>query len=143
LTKKITIAAMLFFGLFLATASAHAQAFNVSLDGYCNTFALTISSWEIYGTRSGCGTDIIEGGAVASIGTPSKRYYSTNDSQDLTEVFSWYFTKPTKKGKGTWFLYKSVGTSDGLWNSGTYTSIPAGQEPRNTSDKNATARKTR
>jgi hypothetical protein len=143
LTKKITIAAMLFFGLFLATASAHAQAFNVSLDTYCNTFALTISGFEIYGTRSGCGDNEIEGGASALVGTPAKRYYTTSDSEDLTEVFNWYFTKPTKKGKGTWFLYKSIGTSDGLLNSGTYTVIPAGQEARNTSDKNATRPKTR
>ncbi len=142
MSKKIAIATVLFFG-FLAGTNAHAQAFNVSLDGYCNTFALTINSWEIYGTRGGCNDNEIEGGAVASIGTPAKRYYSTNDSEDLQEVFSWYFTKPTKKGKGSWYLYRTDGTSESLINSGTYTTIPAGQEPRNTSDRNATAPKNR
>jgi hypothetical protein len=141
-SKKINMAIVLFFGL-MAGASAHAQAFNVSLDGYCNTFALTISSWEVYGTRSGCGYTVIDGGAVAFVGVPSKRYYTAFDSEDLNELYSWFFTKPNKKGKGNWFLYKSIGSSDVLLNSGTYTQTPAGQEPTNTSDQDATAFKKR
>ena len=141
MTKKIAIAAMLFFGV-LASASAHAQAFNVSLDGFCNTFALTISSWEIYGTRGGCGYTDIDGGAVAHVGTPAKLYYLTNDSNDLNEQFSWFFTKP-KKSKGFWYLYESTGSAYSLINSGTYTQTPAGDEPKTVSDKDVTASKTR
>jgi hypothetical protein len=139
MTKKIAIAAMLFFGV-LASASAHAQSFNVSLDGFCNTFALTISGFEIYGTRGGCGYTDIDGGAVAHVGTPTKLYYTTSDSNDLNELFNWYFTKP-KKNKGNWYLYESLGSSYTLINSGTYTQTPAGEEPKTVSDKDATASK--
>jgi len=133
--KNIAVATVLFFGL-LCAASAHATTFNVSLDGYCNTFALTISSWEIYGTRSGCGYTVIDGGAVANVA--GKAYYLTNDSNDLAEQFSWYFTKPKKKA-GKWYLYESTGSGFSLINSGTYTQTSPDMEPNTTSDKDVTA----
>ena len=101
--NKIAIATVLFLSpLFL---SAHAQSFNVSLDGFCNTFALTIDTWSIYGTRGGCGYTVIDGGAVAHVGTLTYRLVA--DTNDGSILYSWYFTKPRKKHgvtSGSWYL---------------------------------------
>ena len=110
---------------FFASAQAaepalHAQpakAFNIALDGFCNTFALTISGVQIYGTRGGCGYTVVDGGFVSAINHHG--YDVTSDTNDGSTLFTWVFTKP-RGGSGDWFLYGSNGSSQTLVNSGTY-----------------------
>jgi len=112
--KKIALSTALFLSLM---ATAQAKSFNVSLDSFCNTFALTYQGTSVYGTRGGCGYTVIDGGAVAHVG--GTLFLLTADTNDGAEIFTWYFTKPVG-GHGNWYLYESVGTSNTLVNSGTY-----------------------
>ena len=106
-------------------SGAVAKPFNVALDGYCNTFALTITKTSIAGTRGGCGYTDIDGGTVASV--KKKPYYITNDTNDSAEIFTWLFSPP-KQGTGTWTLYESDGTTQSLVNSGTYSPATTSQQ---------------
>jgi hypothetical protein len=128
--KKFVLAAALALG---ASSGAMAQTpLNISLTGFCDTFALTLNGFEIYGTRSGCGNNVIDGGNTAKIG---KNYLVTNDTNDGAEIYVWYFTPP-KKNKGSWYLYESTGTSESEINSGAYT--VTGTQARETSTVSAT-----
>jgi hypothetical protein len=131
--KKIAIASVLFFG-FMATASA--TTFDVSLDGFCNTFTLTISGFEVYGTRQGCGYTVIDGGALVTIS--GSRYRMTADTNDGSTLFTWFFTPP-KNHKGNWYLYGTDGTTDTLINSGTYTRTGAAGAAHNNGKRDITA----
>jgi hypothetical protein len=113
--KKMALGAALFLSLL---ATAQASSFNVALDGYCNTFALTVQSGLIAGTRGGCGYTVIDGGAIAKVN--GVVYRLTADTNDGSLLFTWYFTAPVQ-GHGNWYLYASDGTSDTLYNQGTYT----------------------
>jgi hypothetical protein len=98
---------------------AMAAPLHISLDGFCNTFVLTLDSFEVYGKRAGCGYRVIDGGTNAEIGGVS--YIIANDTQHGGKnLFTWYFTPPVKKA-GSWFLYNSDGKSETEINSGTYT----------------------
>jgi hypothetical protein len=99
-------------------ASFGAHATDIALDGYCNTFSLNTSGAQVYGTRSGCGYTVIDGGAVAKVG--NARQVVTSDTNDQAEIFTWYFSLPSG-GAGTWQLYWTDGTQSVLFNSGTYT----------------------
>jgi hypothetical protein len=118
--KKLTLAAAAFVVTlcFSLPATAQSSTFNFSLDGYCNTFSLNTSGIFIAGTRAGCGYTVIDGGAVVKITGTVWRL--TADTNDGSELFTWYFTKPVN-GKGDWYLYTSDGTNDTELNSGTYT----------------------
>ncbi len=118
--RKLALAAALVLA-GSATAQA-ASSFNVALDGFCNTFTLTVDGMDIYGTRGGCGYTDIDGGTSAKVGTTP--YRITNDTNDGTILFTWYFTKPKHKA-GDWYLYGSDGNSQTLYNSGTYTQSKA------------------
>jgi hypothetical protein len=111
--KKILMAAS-----FLAAGStgAMAQSFNVSLNSYCDTFALVQDGFAIYGTHSGCGSTYVDGGATVKI---SKKYLETQDTIDGAEIYSWYFTPP-KHNKGAWYVYEETGSGVTEINSGTY-----------------------
>ena len=113
--KKIALATALLAASTL-TASAKDYSLNVTLDGFCNTFSLTTSGITVWGNRSGCGYTNLSGGTVGKAGG---KYIIANDSTDLGEVFTWYFTPP-KHNKGSWTLYYSDGTSQTEFNSGTY-----------------------
>ena len=125
--KKLSIAF-----LFLAIGSADAAPKNyrltVSLDGFCNTFSLATSGASVWGTRSGCGYTDVEGGTVAKVALDSQgTYIVANDSNDLAEVFTWYFTPPAKKtGTGKFELYFSDGTQQYEALSGTYSPTQSG-----------------
>jgi hypothetical protein len=67
--KKIALSTALFLALM---ATAEAKSFNVSLDGFCNTFALTYQGTSVYGTRSGCGYTVIDG---ARLPTSAVRFF--------------------------------------------------------------------
>ena len=118
------IAGSAMFGSAQAAAPAlHAKpaaALNISLDGFCNTFALTVSGVQIYGTRGGCGYTVIDGGFVSAIN--HRGYDVTSDTNDGSVLFTWVFTKP-RGGSGDWFLYGSNGSSQTLVNSGTYSPL--------------------
>jgi hypothetical protein len=118
--KKLALATAAFVATLCMSLPATAQSstFNFSLDGFCNTFSLNTSGVFIAGTRSGCGYTVIDGGAVVSITRVT--YRLTGDTNDGSELFTWYFTKPVN-GKGNWYLYTSDGTNDTFSNSGTYT----------------------
>jgi hypothetical protein len=113
--KQLAIAAAI-----SATAVTGAQAapFNVALDGYCNTFALSVTTFQVAGTRSGCGYTVIDGGTATKV--TGTKYTIANDTNDGSVLFTWYFTKPTG-GKGSWYLYGSDGVTQALYNQGTYT----------------------
>ncbi|HTZ71207.1 MAG TPA: hypothetical protein VMB71_11205 [Acetobacteraceae bacterium] len=111
-------------------SAAFASSFNVSLDGFCNTFALTVSGFEVYGSRSGCGYTVIDGGTVGKVGS---KYTISNDTNDQAEIFTWYFTK-AKHGAGNWYLYESTASSQSEINSGTYTVTGSDRTPRGTID---------
>jgi len=115
--KKFAVAAAV---LLIGSASAQAATkFNVSLDGYCNTFKLTLDSFEVYGKRSGCGYTVTEGGSDAVIS--GSEYYSPADQNPhAKDILVWYFTPPSG-GAGNWYLYDSNGKSMTEVNSGTYT----------------------
>ena len=102
------------------TKAHPAKALNISLDGFCNTFALTVSGVQIYGTRGGCGYTVVDGGFVSSISHQS--YDVSNDTNDGSTLFTWVFTKP-RGGSGSWFLYGSNGSSQTELNSGTYSPL--------------------
>src|SRR5215467_837344 len=107
--KSILAAALTLAGL----GAAQASTYNISLDGFCNTFALTTSAWQVWGVRSGCGYDVNDGGVFAKFAgakfiTPSDSNATFNGD---TGLFTWIFSKPTRAGTGTWFLYYSNGTS--------------------------------
>jgi|SRR5271165_2908664 len=132
--KKIALASVLFFSFL---GAAQASTFNLSLDGFCNTFALNIqSSLFIAGTRSGCGYTVIDGGAIVKIGGIT--YKLTGDTNDGSVLFTWYFTAPVS-GHGNWYLYSSDGTADTLINSGTYTRTFKTDSEPNSGAKDVTA----
>jgi hypothetical protein len=128
--KKIALAAALLAASTL-TASAKDYSLNVTLDGFCNTFSLTTSGITVWGNRSGCGYTNLSGGTVGKAGG---KYIIANDSTDLAEVFTWYFTPPNRHGKGSFTLYYSDGTSQTELNSGTYAPTPQGGAARNAPD---------
>jgi hypothetical protein len=101
---------------------AQAATYNISLTGFCNTFSLTTSTWQVYGTRSGCSYTVTDGGVATKIATV--KYLATNDSNDSyngdTGQYTWLFTKP-KQGGGDFYLYYSNGSSQTEITSGTYT----------------------
>jgi hypothetical protein len=99
-------------------SGAMASTLNIALDGYCNTFVLNVTTPLIAGTRGGCGYTDIDGGTVAKVS--GKPYTITNDTNDGSTLFTWYFAK-AKKGHGSFFLYGSNGTSSTEVVSGTYT----------------------
>ena len=121
----------IFLGAALAVAAAgtaSAQNFNVALDGYCNTFSLNVTGFQVYGTRGGCGYTVIDGGTVAKVS--GKNYYISNDTNDQAEIFTWYFTPPKKKtGAGNWYLYYTDGTQQYELNSGTYSPATQARMP--------------
>jgi hypothetical protein len=120
-------------GLSLAGISgAFAQSFNVSLNGFCNTFTLTVSGFEIYGTRQGCGYTDIDGGSVGKVS--GHLYYVDQDTNDSQEIFVWFFTKPKKAGTGDWYLYESTGSAYTFVNSGTYSPTTPGNRSLTTRD---------
>jgi hypothetical protein len=121
MVKKIALAAALLAASTL-TASAKDYSLNITLDGFCNTFNLTTSGITVWGNRSGCGYTNLSGGTVGKVGG---KYIIANDSTDLAEVFTWYFTPP-KHGTGSWTLYESNGTSQVVINAGTYAPTPKG-----------------
>jgi hypothetical protein len=131
--KKFAIAAVVFL-TFLATAQA--STFNVSLDGFCNTFALTFNGFEIYGNRSGCNDNEIDGGASVHIN--GVLYRLSADTNDGSTLFNWYFT-PAVKNHGNWYLYGSNGSGYTELNSGTYTKMKAGTIVRYNGKKDVTA----
>ena len=106
---------------------AQATNYNISLDGYCNTFSLTRSTWQVYGTRSGCGYTVIDGGVTTHIS--GTFYLAPSDSNDSyngdTGQFTWLFTRPSG-GSGYWYLYYSDGSSQVYYSSGTYTATAPG-----------------
>jgi hypothetical protein len=113
--KKIVSAAAL---SLLAVAGVQAKPLNLSLDGFCNTFALNNTDANVYGTRSGCGYTVVDGGVIGKV--DGVKYTIANDTNDGTLLFTWMFTKAVG-GSGTWLLYGSDGSSTTLFNSGTYT----------------------
>src|ERR1700733_57069 len=114
--KKLAIASAI---LMLGTAGAQGAKFNVSLDGFCNTFKLTLNGFEVYGKRSGCGYTVVDGGSDALIS--GVEYYMPSDqSPHSKNILTWYFTPPSG-GVGNWYLYSSDGKSMTEVNSGTYT----------------------
>ena len=121
--KKFAIAAAV---LLIGSASAQAAKFNVSLDGYCNTFKLTLDSFEVYGKRSGCGYTVTDGGSDALIGG-SEYYMPADQNPHAKDILVWYFTPPSG-GAGNWYLYDSNGKSMTELNSGTYTVTSAAAE---------------
>jgi len=96
---------------------------------------LTISGFEIYGTRGGCGYNVIDGGANVHIG--GLPYKMTADTNDGSTLFNWFFTPPQHHA-GNWYLYGSDGASYTLLNSGTYTRTAA-PVTRKRSGKDVTA----
>jgi hypothetical protein len=131
ITKLVSAAA-----LSLLAVGAQAAPMNISLDGYCNTFALNTSGEMVYGIRSGCGYDVIDGGVLAKVKGEGK-VTVTNDTNDGSTLFTWIFSK-AQGGAGTWKLYGSNGTSTTLFNSGTYTLT--GMAPSKAGTKDVTAR---
>ena len=130
--KTLLLGASLAAASALAASAASAQSVNIALDGYCNTFALTLDGFEIYGTRAGCGYTVIDGGSVAKIG--SAKYDITSDTSDgASNIFVWYFT-PAKHKVGNWYLYSSTGSAFTEVNSGTYTETVAGAARREGAD---------
>ncbi|MFO1338177.1 MAG: hypothetical protein U1F53_08060 [Burkholderiaceae bacterium] len=101
----------------LAATAVQAKPMNIALDGYCNTFTLNTSGSNVYGIRSGCGYDVIDGGVVGKV--DGNKVTTTNDTNDGSLLFTWIFSKAVG-GSGTWQLYGSNGTSTALYNSGTY-----------------------
>ena len=125
--KKFAIASAI---LLIGTVGAQAAKFNVSLDGYCNTFKLTLNGFEVYGKRSGCGYTVTDGGSDATIGG-SEYYIPADQNPHSKDILVWYFTPPSG-GAGNWYLYDSNGKSFTEVNSGTYTvtSGAAQQSPK-------------
>jgi len=125
--RNLTLACVL-LAAFASGASAKNYKLNVSLDGFCNIFSLTTSGASVWGSRTGCGYTNVEGGTVAKVSLDSKgAYIIANDSTDLAEVFTWYFTPPAKRtGTGKWVLYYSDGTQQYEALSGTYSPTPLG-----------------
>jgi hypothetical protein len=134
--KKIALATALVAALGLSLPAAAQQPFNLSLDGFCNTFALTINSWSIVGTRAGCGYTVIDGGAIVRV--TGVTYRLTADTNDGSTLFTWFFTPPVR-GHGNWYLYGSDGVTDTLFNSGTYTRTFAADAESNNGKKDVTA----
>jgi hypothetical protein len=119
----------------LAAAGAQAAPMNISLDGFCNTFSLDSSNNIVFGTRSGCGYTVIDGGTVGKVN--GNKVTVANDTNDGTLLFTWIFSK-ADGGVGTWSLYGSDGASSTLYNSGTYTLT--GQAASKAGTKDVTAR---
>lgn len=115
ITKLVSAAA-----LSLLAVGAQAAPMNISLDGYCNTFSLDTVGVNVFGIRSGCGYDVVDGGVVAKVKGEDGKVTVTNDTNDGSTLFTWIFSK-ADGGAGTWKLYGSNGTSTTLYNSGTYT----------------------
>jgi len=125
--KNLSLACAI-LALGAAGASAKNYVLNIGLDGFCNTFSLTTSGASVWGTRSGCGYTDVEGGTVAKVALDSQgTYIVANDSNDLAEVFTWYFTPPAKKsGAGKFVLYYSDGSQQYEALSGTYSPTQSG-----------------
>jgi len=133
--KKTVIALTLFLSF---SAISQASSFNVSLDGFCNTFTLNVTTPFIAGTRQGCGYTVIDGGAVVKVSGVS--YRLTADTNDEAEIFTWYFAAPVG-GHGNWYLYSSDGNTNTLVNSGTYSKLKSPDEEPNRGAKDVTAPK--
>lgn len=125
--KSLSIACV-FLAIGAFDASAKTYRLNVTLDGFCNTFSLTASNASVWGTRSGCGYTDVDGGTVGKVALDSHgTYIIANDSNDLAEVFTWYFTQPDKKtGTGKFVLYYSDGSQQYEALSGTYSPTQSG-----------------
>ena len=122
--KKFAIATAV---LLIGSASAQAATkFNVSLDGFCNTFSLKLDGFEVYGKRSGCGYTVFDGGSDAVI-SGSEYYVPADQNPHAKDILVWYFTPPSG-GAGSWYLYDSNGKSMTEVNSGTYTVTSAAAE---------------
>lgn len=133
--KKFAIASAI---LLIGTAGAQAATkFNVSLDGYCNTFKLQLDGFEVYGKRSGCGYTVIDGGSDAFI-NGSEYYMPADQNPHAKDILVWYFTPPSG-GAGNWYLYDSNGKSLTEVNSGTYTVTAAAQHSPKAGGNDATA----
>ena len=113
--KTLALAAAL---VTAGASGAMASTLNIALDGYCNTFVLNVTAPFIAGTRGGCGYTDIDGGTVGKVS--GRPYTITNDTNDGSVLFTWYFGK-AKKGHGAFSLYGSDGTSSTLYVTGTYT----------------------
>lgn len=131
ITKFVSVAAL----SLLAAAGVQAKPMNIALDGYCNTFSLDTVDSNVFGIRSGCGYDVIDGGVVGKVA--GVKYTIANDTNDGTLLFTWMFTKAVE-GHGSWTLYASNGTSTTLFNSGTYTLATEAAKSR--AGKDVTAR---
>jgi len=110
--------ALLGLALSAASGGARADALNIALDGYCNTFALKVHAYRMTGTRGGCGYTVIEGGTAAMLG--GVHYDIPSDFDQTGLMNTWYFTLPVD-GKGSWRLYQSNGEFSTSSLEGTYT----------------------
>ena len=107
-----------------ALSASQANPINISLDGYCNTFAIQ-GGVAYYGSRGGCGSTITIGGTgVIEKGVKHKLNMVLGDSEDGTHVMTWVFERSNLPKKHRWWLYESDGTASTLLNSGTYTESP-------------------
>lgn len=131
--KKLAIASAL---LLVGTAGAQAAKFNVSLDGFCNTFKLTLNGFEVYGKRSGCGYTVTDGGSDAVI-SGTEYYIPADQNPHVKDILVWYFTPPSG-GAGNWYLYDSNGKSMTEVNSGTYTVTSAAERSPKAGGNDAT-----
>jgi hypothetical protein len=131
--KKFAVAAAV---LLIGSASAQAAKFNVSLDGFCNTFKLQLDSFEVYGKRSGCGYTVTDGGSDAFI-NGIEYYIPADQNPHVKDILVWYFTPPSG-GAGNWYLYDSNGKSMTELNSGTYTVTSAAQHSPKAGGNDAT-----
>jgi hypothetical protein len=134
--KLLLAAALAFAGATAATGASAQSTLDISLKGFCNTFALNLDGFGIYGTRSGCGYTVIDGGASAKIG---KNYLVTNDTNDSAEIFSWYFTPP-KNNRGKFYLYEATGTTFAEVTAGKYVVTGTDDAQRTSIDATKTKR---
>jgi hypothetical protein len=125
--KTLSIACV-FLAIGASGVAAKNYRLNITLDGFCNTFSLTTSGASVWGTRSGCGYTDVDGGSVAKVKLDSSgTYIVASDSNDLAEVFTWYFTPPAKKtGTGKFEMYYSDGAQQYEALSGTYSPTQSG-----------------
>lgn len=114
--RKLALAAAL--ALCGSTAQAD-QAFNVAIDGHCNTFSLNITGQLVAGIRGGCGGPAIVGGTVARVA--HKRGVIVSETAEGM-VVTWYFTTP-ERGTGRVFVFGSDGSNSSELGAGTYSIV--------------------
>jgi hypothetical protein len=95
-----------------------------------------MSGFELYGTRSGCGDKLVEGGVVAEINGTTWIMPSDKNVGDKKHVLTWYFTPPVSNA-GSWYLYSSDGKSYTEINSGTYSKPTPGGDGAKRGEKSA------